>query len=149
MTTFRVSPEDALLGLKAASEEEVIHQLCEHLTAQKTIVPGYEESLLERDDNYPTGLELGEICAAIPHTDPQYARATKLVVATLANPVAWKNMEDPDEQVQVSVVVLSLFDKPEKQIDALQKIMGVIQDQDTLKKALNASNVDEVGDIFN
>ena len=42
-----------------------------------------------------------------------------------------------------------LFDKPEKQIDALQKIMGVIQDQDTLKKALNASNVDEVVDIFN
>ena len=104
---------------------------------------------MEREDNYPTGLELGEICAAIPHTDPQYARATKLVVATLANPVAWKNMEDPDEQVQVSVVVLSLFDKPEKQIDALQKIMGVIQDQDTLKKALNASNVDEVVDIFN
>lgn len=149
MAMFSVSPEDVLLGLKAASQEEVVHLLCEHLAAQKAIVPGYEESLLEREENYPTGLVLGEVCAAIPHTDPQYARTTKLVVAALANPVAWKNMEDPDEQVEVSVVVLSLFDKPEKQLEALQKIMGIIQDQSALKKVLNASNADEVVRIFN
>ena len=71
------------------------------------------------------------------------------MVATLASPVAWKNMEDPDDQVMVSVVVLSLFDKAEKQLEALKKIMGIIQDQDTLKQVLSASGPDEVVSIFN
>lgn len=149
MDRFSVSPEDVLLGLEAVSQEEVVHQLCEHLAGQEAIVSGYEESLLEREEDYPTGLDLGEVCAAIPHTDPQYARDTKLVVATLASPVAWKNMEDPDDQVMVSVVVLSLFDKAEKQLEALKKIMGIIQDQDTLKQVLSASGPDEVVSTFN
>ncbi|MDA4633637.1 PTS sugar transporter subunit IIA, partial [Escherichia coli] len=70
-------------------------------------------AVLAREAALPTGLPLGlDNNVAIPHTDPEHVLKPGLAMATLCRPVAFCNMEDPEEKLQVSVVFLmALNDK--------------------------------------
>lgn len=142
-------PEDVLLRIDADSCEEVLHLASSHLLGEGKVKQSYEEHLLAREEDYPTGLALGGINVAIPHTDYQYANTTQLLIATLAKPVMWRNMEDSDELIPVSVVVLSVFDKPEHQLEALQQIMGVLQKQELVAQIVDADSAQQVIELFN
>lgn len=142
-------PEDILLNIDAGSCQEVLHLVSTHLFGEGKVKQSYEEHLIDREREYPTGLALGDINVAIPHTDYQYANTTQLLVATLKKPVEWHNMEDSDESIPVSVVVLSVFDKPEHQLEALQKIMGVLQNQELVAQIADADSAQQVIELFN
>lgn len=142
-------PEDILLNIDAESCQEVLHLVSTHLFGEGKVKQSYEEHLIDREREYPTGLALGDINVAIPHTDYQYANTTQLLVATLKKPVEWHNMEDSDESIPVSVVVLSVFDKPEHQLEALQKTMGVLQNQELVAQIADADSAQQVIELFN
>lgn len=142
-------PEDILLNIDAESCQEVLHLVSTHLFGEGKVKQSYEEHLIDREREYPTGLALGDINVAIPHTDYQYANTTQLLVATLKKPVEWHNMEDSDESIPVSVVFLSVFDKPEHQLEALQKIMGVLQNQELVAQIADADSAQQVIELFN
>ena len=147
--SLNLYPEDILLRIDADSCEEVLHLASSHLLGEGKVKQSYEEHLLAREEDYPTGLALGGINVAIPHTDYQYANTTQLLVATLAKPVMWHNMEDSDELIPVSGVVLSVFDKPEHQLEALQQIMGVLQKQELVAQIVDADSAQQVIELFN
>ena len=147
--SLNLYPEDILLRIDADSCEEVLHLASSHLLGEGKVKQSYEEHLLAREEDYPTGLALGGINVAIPHTDYQYANTTQLLIATLAKPVMWHNMEDSDELIPVSVVVLSVFDKPEHQLEALQQIMGVLQKQELVAQIADADSAQQVIGLFN
>lgn len=147
--SLNLYPEDVLLRIDADSCEEVLHLASSHLLGEGKVKQSYEEHLLAREEDYPTGLALGGINVAIPHTDYQYANTTQLLIATLAKPVMWRNMEDSDELIPVSVVVLSVFDKPEHQLEALQQIMGVLQKQELVAQIVDADSAQQVIELFN
>ena len=119
-----------------------------HLLDEGKVKQSYEEHLIDREREYPTGLALGDINVAIPHTDYQYANTTQLLVATLKKPVEWHNMEDSDETILVSAVVLSVFDKPEHQLEALQQIIAVLQNQELVARIVASDSAQQVIELF-
>jgi PTS system galactitol-specific IIA component len=76
---------------------------------------------------------------AVPHTDPEHVLKPGVAVATLTRPVAFANMEDPDDAVPVGLVFMLALNDKDRQIDMLQQIMQVIQD-DALSESLLAAN---------
>lgn len=145
---LNLCPEDVLLNVDADSCEEVLHTVSSHLLDEGKVKQSYEEHLINREREYPTGLALGDINVAIPHTDYQYANTTQLLVATLKKPVEWHNMEDSDETIPVSAVVLSVFDKPEHQLEALQQIIGVLQNQELVARIVASDSAQQVIELF-
>lgn len=145
---LNLCPEGVLLNVDADSCEEVLHMVSSHLLGEGKVKQSYEEHLIDREREYPTGLALGDINVAIPHTDYQYANTTQLLVATLKMPVEWHNMEDSDETIPVSAVVLSVFDKPEHQLEALQQIIGVLQNQELVARIVTSDSAQQVIELF-
>lgn len=146
---FGSPEEDIILKLEADTSEEVLSTICAQLLDEGKIKEGYLEALLAREADYPTGLDLGGVNIAIPHTDWQWSNTTQLAIATLAKPVAWRSMEDPDETVEVSMVVMSLFDNPAHQLEALQEIISVVQDQGLVARLVDTDDVREIAQAFN
>ncbi len=140
---LNLCPEDVLLNVDADSCEEVLHMVSSHLLGEGKVKQSYEEHLIDREREYPTGLALGDINVAIPHTDYQYANTTQLLVATLKMPVEWHN-----ETIPVSAVVLSVFDKPEHQLEALQQIIGVLQNQELVARIVTSDSAQQVIELF-
>ncbi len=148
MAFLNLPENDIFLGIEAESSEEALAIVCAKLLDEGKIKEGYLEAILAREAEYPTGLDLEGINVAIPHTDWIWSNTTQLVVATFAEPVTWHSMEDPDETVDVSMMIMSLFDDPSHQIEALTKIMGVVQDQGLVARLAGSSSVQEIAQAF-
>ena len=53
-------------------------------------------------------------------------------------------MVDPDDNVQVQLVILMALDQPKAQVEMLQEIATVLQDSATIEGLVQASSVEEV-----
>jgi galactitol PTS system EIIA component len=134
-----LAPEAVCLGLDVASGAEAIAVLADRLLRLGKVKESYGPAVVERERTMPTGLPLGAINVAVPHTDPEHVLAPALAVATLASPVDFGSMDDPDEQIPGRVVVAMALTDKNAQLDMLQRIAGFIQNEDALQSLARAT----------
>jgi PTS system galactitol-specific IIA component len=111
----------------------------------------YADVVISREKQYPTGIPAAGLSVAIPHgfaddcvLDPSVA------VATLARPVMFGNMFNPDEELAVGMVfliALSSKDKNELARD-LEKVMSIFPDGDLLSRLRAAKSGSEFAEIM-
>lgn len=144
-----LDPGAIFLGVRAATNEEVIRILAERLQSLGYVKPSFADAVLSREAQLPTGLPLGgDDNVAIPHTDPEHVLKPGLAFATLVEPVAFSNMEDPDEKLQVRLVFLMALNDKDKQIEMLQKIAGMIQSPETIAALIKSKTVEDVSRLL-
>lgn len=143
-----VALDGIMLNQSYTSKEEFFQRVGSDLKSRGKVKEGFLEAIASREETYPTGLDTGEIKVAIPHTDYQYANTSQLIIATLAQPVNFSQMDDPDLEIGVKVIILILFDKPEKQIEILEQIMKIVKDQALLKELLGAETPEKVQSLL-
>ena len=97
--------------------------------------------MAEREKNYPTALEVGEINVAIPHCDAENANEAAVCVGILRKPVDWRRMDDPDATTPVRLVFMLALNEAHSHLEMIQKIIGVIQDQEFAKKLAEAMSM--------
>ncbi|NMC54244.1 MAG: PTS sugar transporter subunit IIA [Chloroflexi bacterium] len=140
-----LEPEAVVLGLKATTAREVIDNLGGKLMQAGYVRDSFVEAALTRESSLPTGLPLaGEINAAIPHTDVEHVVKSGLALATLASPVVFKNMINPEEDVPVSLVFVMALDQPKAQVEMLQEIAGLLQNDALVSLLMQAKTYEEV-----
>lgn len=133
------------IRLNAGTAEDVIRRLASKLESKGLVRSTYAQAAVDRETTYPTGLPLGlAMNIAIPHTDPVHVIKPAIALATLAEPVAFASMEDPDETVHVGLVFLLAINDKDRQIDALQDVMTVVQSPETVERLLNADNLEDI-----
>lgn len=138
-----------LLGLKVNSNEELIRTMGQQLVDRDWVKTGFIEAILKREKEYPTGLPIGEIAAAIPHTDAAYVLRSAMVVCVLPEPVKFHNMADPDEILDVRIVFMLAMKEPAFQVTWLKKLMGLLSKPDLMKKILDIHNQQALADFLN
>ncbi|MDL2210880.1 PTS sugar transporter subunit IIA [Desulfovibrio sp. OttesenSCG-928-O18] len=92
------------------------------------------QGCIDREKTFPSGLEM-EVPVAIPHTNPEHVKEPALCVLRLAAPVAFGNMGDPDQNVNVEFVFNMALKDTDGQLEMLREIMAVAQDADFLRRA--------------
>jgi PTS system galactitol-specific IIA component len=141
--------EAVLIGLEAATSEEVIRKLGGKLRDQGYVKDNFIEAALEREANMPTGLPLGgEYNAAIPHVDIEYVNKSALGLATLKNDVVFYNMVESDVEVPCRLVIMLALDQPKSQIEMLQSVAGVLQNPEIIRGLVNAETTEEIFKIL-
>ncbi|MEP7456887.1 PTS sugar transporter subunit IIA [Phyllobacterium sp. SB3] len=140
-----LDPGAILLGVEAKSDQEVIRLLAEQLHSLGHVKPSFSDAVLAREAQLPTGLPLGtDSNVAVPHTDPEHVLKPGLAFATLATPVLFANMEDPDEKLPVRLVFLMALNDKDKQVEMLQQIAGTIQSPETIDALIKSKSVEDV-----
>ncbi|KYC60124.1 MULTISPECIES: PTS sugar transporter subunit IIA [Heyndrickxia] len=132
-----------------SSADDFFKVITSKLEKEGMIKEGYYNAITNREKTYPTGLDTGQIKVAIPHTDCKFSNKTQLIVTTLEKPVKFKRMDDPDSEVSVSVIILILFDNPNKQLKLLSEIMKIVKNQELLAEILKAKTPEEVYQLLN
>jgi len=144
-----LDPGAIVLGLKAATDQDVIRILADRLSALGIVKPSFADAVIAREVMLPTGLPLGgDNNVAVPHTDPEHVLRPGLALATLAEPVLFSNMEDPDEKLRVSVVFLMALNDKDKQIEMLQEIAGTIQSPEIISALILSKSVEDVSRLL-
>ena len=135
-----ILPEALCPAIDADSSAAAIEFLSARLMALGKVRPSFASAVIAREATMPTGLPLGDLNVAIPHTDPEHVLAPGVAVGTLRTPVEFCSMDDPDERLPVRIVfVLALTDK-KLQINLLQHIAEMIQQPQRLKQLIAAAD---------
>lgn len=137
------------LNLEAETDTDVFKALGGELTRQGYAKDIYVKALRDREDEYPTGLDIDGIGVAIPHTDVTNVNETAVAVATLKNPVVFHVMGgDDDETVNVNLVFMLCVSDPNGHIDELQRVIALIQDKKVLENLCAAQSKEEIRSII-
>lgn len=134
----------ARCDLDVATQEEIFEELARPLVAAGRVKGDYASFVQSRELRFPTGLPLGEMGMAIPHTDPEHVVAPAISVATLCNPVEFHVMGSPDETVPVSVVFMLALDDGHAHIAFLQRVVRFAQDKALMSQLINATTDDDL-----
>lgn len=94
----------------------------------------YADAIAEREKGFPTALAVGEVNVAIPHCDTEHVNTDAVCVGILKNPVAWHRMDDAAATTDVSLVFMLALSEPHAHLQMIQKVIGIIQDQDLAKQ---------------
>ena len=93
--------------LEAKSSDEVFEKLGGLFIAEGYCRDTYVDALKDREKDFPTGVNMGSIGIAIPHTDKQHVIKGGVAIGVLKEPVHFYQMGTTDEPVEVNQDVLA------------------------------------------
>ncbi|EOH97626.1 PTS sugar transporter subunit IIA [Enterococcus pallens] len=133
------------------SPEDVFEEVYLDLLKQGLVTVDFLASLLEREHNYPTGLDLTPIDRqlpniAIPHTESEYVRTTRVIPIKLKTPLIFHNMIAPDDQLTVCFLFMILNENGVEQAGVLADIMDFINrtEKQALLSFFSSENPEEI-----
>jgi PTS system galactitol-specific IIA component len=120
------------LDLEASDDAAVIETLVGKLVEHGLVSPAYGPATLAREREHPTGLPSEPFPIAIPHADADGVFCSSLAFASLKTPVHFKNMVEPDEDLDVQLVFILANKSPEEQITTLRNMALLFGQPDKL-----------------
>jgi len=130
------------------TKEEIIDKLSNLLAEKGKVKDSYNQAVLNREKEFPTGLKTKYISFALPHTDPEHVNEAGVAVGILKNRVKFSSMDDASKKIDVSVVVALAVKDKSKQVLVLQNLIAMMQDKAITNKILKSRSKEEVLDIF-
>jgi len=127
-----LSESSVVVGLEAPDAQTVINVLSDKLHAQGLVSSDYGQQTWDREIKHPTGLPTTPFAIAFPHADAEGVHQSALAVATLKTPVLFRNMGDPDELLEVFLVLMLANKNPEEQIQTLRNLALLFGQPDKL-----------------
>ncbi|WP_100487247.1 PTS sugar transporter subunit IIA [Sporolactobacillus pectinivorans] len=145
--------EDLIFFEDVNSKEELFKSVGEKLLQKNLVNPGYIEALTERENNYPTGLDLSVVKAgtsnvAIPHTEVNYCNWKGLVVARLKEEVTFHNMIAPDKSIPVRYAFFILNNEKDNQTNILSHLMSFFTAEDRISHLDSLKTGKEIYDFI-
>jgi len=131
---FAVSEKLILVKENVGSREEILSRLAGLLEKGAYVKDTFLQALLDREKEYPTGLQTHIIGVAIPHTDVEHVNRAAIAIATLVNPVVFQAMGDPDSEIDVDIVIMMAIKEHSNQMEMLRKIIMILQNKDALTR---------------
>lgn len=123
------SEKTTILGIKAATDEDAIKILGQLLYDQGYVKETFIDNVLEREKNFSTGLPLGGVNVALPHTDAIHVIHQRIAVGVLEEPVNFRVMGNPDACIAVKLIFLLAIGNQDNQTPLLQRFAEILQDQ--------------------
>lgn len=101
MVWERLSKELILPQIEARDSADIFEQAGGKLVSLGYCKDSYVEALKIREKDFPTGVDMGGVGVAIPHTDVSHVLKKGIAIATTKKPVTFVQMGTDDETVEV------------------------------------------------
>lgn len=143
-----VKKDTIYLNCQARNRGELFSQVAEDLLSKGYVKKGFLDFINNREDNYPTGLQLKNYTVAIPHGDPKYINKPFVAVITLLKPILMKQMDDVTKNLKVDTLFILGLSNGTNHLSLLQDIMKLLQMGSFVKQIRNCSDKEEVESVI-
>ena len=126
-----------------SGREEMFNEIGKGLIEKEMVKPVYIEEILKREENFPTGLDLGYMQVAMPHVEAKYVNDNAVFIVTTKKGVEFENAED-DGMVNSKIIFGLIVKDSDKHLDFLMKLTELFQKEEALKKIYDSNDVEEV-----
>lgn len=108
----------------------------------------YYESILRREQQFPTGIQTSTVGVAIPHADPENLKKPFIAVVRPKHGIEFEPMGIAEGKIQAELIFMLGVLKNGDQVIALQKLMNLLTNDDAVKKLLQVESCEEVMEII-
>lgn len=139
-----------ILGYKITKEnrDEVLHEMADYLNSIGVVKGTYGDSVIERENKYPTGIDTEPIPVAIPHSEREEVIKTAILVGqTRENGVRFQKIEGDGAWIHSKVIFMLAVDTDQGQLEVISQLMDVIQDPDVVQRIAAAETAEEIEEI--
>lgn len=107
MATEQLFYPETVFSSQAKTKEEMFETVGKELLKQDLVTEDFCTKVIERENNYPRGMDLSPINPdyediAIPHTETDYVKTTRIVPIKFEQPITFHNMITPDDTVKLA-----------------------------------------------
>ena len=127
--TSLLKPELVFFDFEAADREEFFTKLGAHLREAGYVKDTWLDAILERERNYPTGLECASASIALPHVDPEHLLKPYIAIVKPRQPIEFDGMADTGLVNAQLVINLGRLAHAEAQVAVLQAFLGIFVDE--------------------
>lgn len=145
----KVREDLVLLNVEGNNRDEVLYNIASVIMQKGIAKETFYDALIDRENSYPTGLPIGEINVAIPHTYPEHINEVAITIAIPKKPVMFHNMGARDEELLVHVIVCLTMQKMDDNVKLLPALMGFFAEEENLRKLLQCKTPSEVMTLLN
>lgn len=151
MSASRIFSENHIyLDKEFKDKNDLFHFISQQLITQGYVENDYEQSLKEREENFPTGLATEKYGIAIPHCDAVHVKKQCISFIRMKTPVNFNQMGTIDnETVDCKFAFVLSVKDPSKQVNVLVTLVGLIQDAEFMTELLESDSEKEICEKLN
>jgi len=131
------------LKLDVSSRDELFKKMSDIYVEKKLVKEDFYQFLSEREDDYPTGLQLEDYAVAIPHGNPEHIKESFVSVVSLTKPIMINKMEDASEKIPIDLFFFLGLGDGNTHLGILRETMGLIQKKELVDKLREAQSSKE------
>lgn len=142
---------DAVFVSSETNQDKLLEEIYNQLLACGYVKGNFLAHIVEREHNYPTGLNTNTLGMdlpniAIPHTEGEFVNTRLIVPVALENPVIFHNMINPSEALEVKFLFMLLETNPDGQAKLLSQVMNFLAKtpEKDLRNFLNFTDPDAI-----
>ncbi|CAM4002602.1 PTS sugar transporter subunit IIA [Staphylococcus schweitzeri] len=144
-----IHEENIILNLSATDKESVLSQMSDVLYQNGFVKSTFKDAVIQREEEFATGLPTHLCSVAIPHTDVEHINNRTIGVAILEKEVPFVEMGTLDQQTDVKIVFMLAMDKVDDQLKLLQQLMQIFQSEEKLEQILRTNDRAALATIIN
>ncbi len=137
------------LDIQAHDKNDFFEKVSSELVEKGYVEKSFGEAIIERENNYPTGLQLDGFAVAIPHTDVIHIKKPFVAVKRLAEDIDFYQMGTDDVIVPVKDILILGIKEPKNQVGLLSDLMSCFADSDFVQKYRLVNTKDSIIDLIN
>ncbi|MDY5272101.1 PTS sugar transporter subunit IIA [Tractidigestivibacter sp.] len=138
--------ELTVIDLDASCPDEIFDVMGKRFNELGYVNEKYIPSIKKRESMYPTALPVEPHPIAIPHTKADAIVRPFIAPVRLRSTIAWGDMSDPDNKLDVKLAFMLGFYEPGAHIELLQILMHNFQRADWVNALYAAKTEDEFFD---
>ncbi|HHY94271.1 MAG TPA: PRD domain-containing protein [Firmicutes bacterium] len=138
-----LDPAAILLQRSFPDAQTLLSEVGRYLTRKRFARKGFAEALLEREARFGSALPT-PVPMAMPHAGPTFTRQPTVALVTLTEPVRFKLVENPAEEMGVRLVVLPVLALDELTGMRFHELLSALRKRKLARAVLNGQDPMEV-----
>lgn len=134
---------------KSSNQDEILKQLSQVLKNKGLVKSSFYQAILDREEEFPTGLSTQTINVAMPHTDAEHVNNSAIAIAVLNEPIQFYSMDGSGKKIPVEIIFMLAVKEKKAQSKLLKKLITAFQDEEFLTDVKAASTKERVVKVIN
>ncbi len=96
---------------------------------------------LEREQDYPTGLE-SPICVAMPHGNCNFVKKSALCVLIPNQSIPFQRMDDNSQSVDAQAIFMLAISDSNQHLESMKRLLALFYDKNEMELLMSLTNED-------
>lgn len=139
--------EGTVLKENYVSRDDLLSSISDYLILNGYVKPEFKEEILNRENQFPTGLITKTINISIPHSETEYVLKEGIIIVIPTENIGFNRMDSPEEEIEVEVSFILLLREKNRHIAVLQQLAKLLQ-WEGLRKIKDCSSREDVEQLL-